>query len=99
MFYNYTAPVLLGQIDFGSGLAEQPPILNIASTGKNIVDLSCTNGFPGDMCYLLSSTNLAAGPRGWTFASTNTFDKTGSISLFYSFPANSPPIFYRLQLQ
>jgi hypothetical protein len=98
MFYNYTAPVLLGQIALAPGLAQQPPILNIALSGNGIVDLGCTNGFPGDTCYLLTSTNLAA-PGSWTVAATNTFDQTGSFSIFNSLPGNSPPIFYRLRLQ
>jgi hypothetical protein len=98
-FYNYTAPVLLGQIALASGLGEQPPILNIASLGNGNVQLSCTNGFPGDTCYLLTSTNPAAGPGSWTLAATNTFDQTGSFSVSNPFSSNSPPMFYRLQLQ
>ena len=61
-FYNYTAPVLLGQINLGSGLRGQP-LLNIALLGNRIVGLSCTNGFPGDTCYLLTSPNPAAAPE------------------------------------
>jgi hypothetical protein len=97
-FYNYTAPVLLGQIAFAPGLGEQPPILNLA-LGNGLVELSCTNGFPGDVCYLLTSTNLAAAPGSWTFAATNTFDQTGSFSISNSLPSNSPQMFYRLELQ
>jgi hypothetical protein len=96
-FYNYTAPVLFGQIAMGPGLGEQPPILNIALLGNQHVGLTCTNGYPGDTCYLLTSTNLADG--NWTVLETVTFDQTGSVSMFDSFSANSPPTYYRLQLQ
>jgi hypothetical protein len=99
MFYNFTAPVLLGQIAMAPGLGEQPPILQIASLGNGTVRLGCTNGFPGDTCYLLSSTNPAAAPGSWTLAATNTFDQTGSFSMSSPFPSNSPSMFYRLQLQ
>lgn len=99
MFYSYTAPVLLGQIALAPGLGEQPPILKIASLGNGTLRFSCTNGFPGDKCYLLTSTNPAAAPSSWTRAATNTFDQTGSFSIPNPLPSNSPSVFYRLQLQ
>lgn len=98
VFYGYTAAVLVGQIALAPGLAEQPPSLNVALLGRGMVGLSCTNGFPGDTCYLLTSTNLAA-PGHWTLAATNTFNQAGSFSITNTLPANSPPTFYRLRLQ
>lgn len=99
MFYGYTAPVLLGQIAIAPGLADQPPILNIAKFGSAAVRITCTNGPPGETYYLLTSTNPAAAPATWTSAATNTFDQTGSFTQIKPAPSNSPPTFYRLRLQ
>jgi hypothetical protein len=99
MFYGYTAPVLLGQIAIAPGLADQPPILNIARFGNALIRLSCTNGPAGETYYLLTSTNPAAAPGSWTPAATNTFDQTGSFSILKPASSNSPPTFYRLRLQ
>jgi hypothetical protein len=97
-FYNYTAPVLLGQIAIASGLAEQPPVINNFSLVKGSLILSGTNGFPGDTYYVYTSTNLAS-PGGWTLEASNTFAANGSFSITNPVIPGAPQQFYRLGLQ
>lgn len=96
-FYNYTAPVILDQIAFAPGLAEQPPVISSDSASGGNFIFSGTNGFPGDVYYLLSSTNLASGH--WTLEVTNTFDANGAFSVTNTVAPRAPQEFYRLQLQ
>jgi hypothetical protein len=96
-FYNYTAPVVLDQVAFAPGLAEQPPVINTVSSDDGNLIFSGTNGFPGDTYYLLSSTNLTL--RNWTFETTNTFDANGAFSITNAVTPETPQRFYRLQLQ
>ena len=98
-FYNYTAPVILDQIAFATGLAHQPPVINnILLGGGNLVFFG-TNGFASDTYYVLSSSNLALSSSNWTCVATNTFDGTGSFSTTNAMPLNAQQVFYRLQLQ
>jgi len=100
VFYNYTAPVVLDQIVFAAGLADQPPAMNSArfSNGKFI--FSGTNGFAGVGYYILSSTNLALPLSNWTREATNNFDSaTGAFSITNTMAPGAAQKFYRLQLQ
>jgi hypothetical protein len=96
-FYSYTAPVILDQINFAAGLAQQPPIISRVSSAGNQLILSGTNGFPGDIYYLSSATNLAAGL--WTLAATNVIGAGGIFSITGRVHSLMPQQFYRLQLQ
>jgi hypothetical protein len=96
-FYNYTAPVILDQIAFASGLAGQPPVITNALLNSGQFVLSGTNGFAGDNYYLFSSTNLASGQ--WTLEATNTIDANGAFSITNSVAPEARQEFYRLQLQ
>jgi hypothetical protein len=99
VFYNYTAPVILDQVAFASGLAEQRPVIMgsaLSNDGRFI--FSGTNGFAGDNYYLLTSTNLAE--DSWTLeSSNNTFDANGAFSVTSTVTAGEPQKFYRVQLQ
>jgi hypothetical protein len=95
--YNYTAPVMVDQIAFGSGLGEQPPVINSSSMNNGQLVFSGTNGYAGDTYYLLSSTNLAS--SNWTIVSTNTFSANGIFSITNSATPGSPQTFYQLELQ
>jgi hypothetical protein len=97
-FYNYTNTVIVDQVAFASGLAEQPPVITGGAllNGGQFV-LSGSNGFAGDNYYLLSSTNLALGH--WTLETTNTFDANGAFSATNRVTPGAPQKFYRLQLQ
>lgn len=97
-FYNYTAPVVLDQIAFYTGLADQPPVITSSSAGAGQFIFSGTNGIAGATCYVLSSTNPALPLSSWTCESTNTlpgnfFSLTNLIS-----PAE-PQKFYLLKIQ
>jgi len=95
VFYNYTAPVLLGQIAFTRGI---PPTIANAFVKGNQLILNGTNGSPGETFYVLSTTNLALPLANWTHKSTNTF--TGSnFSITNVVSPNTPQQFYSLQLQ
>ncbi len=95
VFYNYTAPVLLGQIAFTRGI---PPTIANAFVQGNQLILNGINGSPGETFYVLSTTNLALPLANWTRESTNTF--TGSnFSITNVVSPNIPEQFYSLQLQ
>lgn len=97
-FYNYASTIMVDQIAFTAGLAEQPPVITsgkLLNNGQFI--LSGTNGFAGDNYYLYSSTNLA--PGNWALESSNTFDANGSFTVTNTVPPETPQKFYRLQLQ
>jgi hypothetical protein len=98
-FYNYTAPVVLDQIALGAGLADQPSVISKVVFGGGKLVFSGTNGFPGAVYYVLSSTNAAAPRRNWTCEATNSFDGTGAFSVTNSAPLSTPQRFYLLQLQ
>lgn len=97
-FYNYANTVIVDEVGFASGLAEQPPMI----TGSALLNggqfvLSGTNGFAGDTYYLYSSTNLTSG--NWTVESTNAFDANGGFSVTNSVAPGAPQKFYRLKLE
>jgi hypothetical protein len=96
-FYNYTNTVIVDQIAFASGLAEQPPVISNVSLGGGKLVFSGTNGFAGDTYYLWSATNLALG--NWTLEGTNAFAGNGAFSITNPVPPGAPQKFYRLQLQ
>jgi hypothetical protein len=79
-FYNYTAPVMVDQVALATGLGEQPPVITSTLLGGGKVILAGTNGFAGDTCYVLSTTNLATPTGSWTYEATNTF--TGNAFTF-----------------
>ncbi|HTB84238.1 MAG TPA: hypothetical protein VK742_11335 [Candidatus Sulfotelmatobacter sp.] len=97
-FYNYTAPVVLDQVALASGLGEQAPVITNTVVGGGKVILAGTNGFAGDNCYVLSTTNLTTPAGSWTYEATNTF--TGNA---FSFTNTLTPglaqKFYMLKIQ
>jgi hypothetical protein len=95
IFYNYTAPVLLGMISFKQAI---PPIITSTVVQGNQIILNGTNGTPGATYYLLSTTNAALPQVNWTRVSTNTFI-TNSFSLTNIASPGLSPVFYSLQLQ
>jgi hypothetical protein len=93
--YNYTAPVVVDQLAVAGGMGEQAPVITNSAFGSGKVVLTGTNGFAGDACYVLGTTNLAG---GWTYEATNTF--TGSAFAFTNTLAPGlTQKFYRLQVQ
>lgn len=97
-FYNYTAPVVLDQIAFYPGLADQPPAVSSLSFGGGKLTLAGTNGFAGGTYYLLSSTNPAAPVSNWTYEATNAFLGT-AFAFTNTLPPGAPLKFYQLKIQ
>jgi hypothetical protein len=58
----------------------QPIITNVTASGGNLV-VQGTNGMPGTMYIVLTSTNLALPVINWTPAATNAFDGSGNFIL------------------
>jgi hypothetical protein len=95
VFYNYAAPVLLGQIAFTRGI---PPTISNALVQGNQLILNGVNGSPGEAFYVLSTTNPGQPLANWTRQSTNIF--TGSnFSITNAVSPNAGQQFYSLQLQ
>lgn len=97
-FYNYTAPVVLDQIAFYTGLANQPPVITSSSANAGQFILSGTNGIAGTTCYILSSTNIASPLSSWTCESTNTFPGN-SFSFTNPISPAASQKFYLLKIQ
>jgi hypothetical protein len=95
MLYNYTAPVLVGQIGFTRGI---PPTLSNAYVQGNQVILNGINGSSGETFYVLSTTNLNLPLSNWTRKSTNTFSGS-NFSITNLVSPTAPQQFYSLQLQ
>jgi glucose/arabinose dehydrogenase len=81
-----------------NGAPAMPGFNPPARSGPNLI-LSGTNGWPGQLYYLLASTNVAAPHNQWIPIATNPFDPSGNFLL--TNPANPavPAYFYLLQLQ
>jgi uncharacterized repeat protein (TIGR03806 family) len=80
------------------GSPTMPGFNTSALSGTNLV-LSGTNGWPGQLYYLLASTNIALPRSQWIPIATNPFDPSGNF--IFTNPANpsTPALFYLLQLQ
>ena len=55
-------------------------------------------GIAWDPCYLLTSTNVAAGLSGWSRLGTNYFDVTGATTFTNAIAPGEPGRFYLLQV-
>ncbi|TAK98315.1 MAG: hypothetical protein EPO07_12190 [Verrucomicrobia bacterium] len=80
----------------GAPLTTQPRIVSAAVNGANLV-FSGTNGVPGSIYYLLSSTNIALPLANWTRVATNVFGADGSFASTNT-SGGSPQKFFRLLL-
>ena len=69
-----------------------------ARSGANFI-LGGTNGWPGQLYYVLTSTNLALPRSQWTPIATNPFDPSGNFNFTNPVNPDSPNLFYLLQLQ
>jgi hypothetical protein len=97
-FYNYTAPVVLDQIAFYTGLADQPPVITSSSAAAGQFIFTGTNGIAGAACYILSSTNAALPLSNWSCESTNTFPGS-AFSFTNPISPAQPQKFYLLKIQ
>lgn len=97
-FYNYTAPVVLDQVAFAAGLADQPPVISQVSFGGGKFVISGSNGFAGATCYVLSSTNLTVPLSNWICEATNTLP-ANFFSVTNPVAPGALQKFYRLKVQ
>jgi hypothetical protein len=73
-------------------------LLSIIVSGTNFI-LNGTGGVPGNIFYVLSSTNLTLPLTTWQRVATNSFDSNGNFSFTTPFLPGTSQAFYRLQLQ
>jgi len=97
-FYNYTAPVLVDQVALATGLGEQAPVITNTVVGGGKVILAGTNGFAGDNCYVLSTTNLTTPASNWTYEATNIFTGT-AFTFTNTLTPGLAQKFYMLKIQ
>ena len=79
------------------GSAAKPVFNFTAPSGTNLI-LRGSNGWPGQIYFLRTATNLALPRTNWTFALTNTFDPSGIFNLTNPLNPATPGNFYLLQL-
>ncbi len=75
----------------------RPGIADISIADGNVV-LTGTNGSPGGISYVVSSTNVVLPIADWVRVGTNVFDSNGSFSFTNAVNPNTPQQFFRLQL-
>jgi hypothetical protein len=75
-----------------------PRINAFRLAGTNLL-IGGTNGFPGSMYSILTSTNLMLPVKQWQPVSTNPFDVDGGFNFTNPMNAGSLQLFYLLQLQ
>jgi hypothetical protein len=78
-------------------ISARPYIQSLALSGGNL-RISGTNGAPGAVYYVLTSTNVLAPLNQWQRLATNSFDGNGSF-IFTKPLDNAAQSFYRLQLE
>lgn len=74
------------------------PIDHFSLSGTN-AQFQGSNGAPGLVFYLLTSTNLATPAADWFPSATNAFDANGGFTVTNAVPVNSSGQFYLLQVQ
>ena len=77
--------------------AARPGIADVSITGGQVV-FTGTNGAPGTISYVLSSTNVVLPVNNWVRVATNVFDSSGNFSFTNVVDFNTPQQFFRLQL-
>jgi hypothetical protein len=74
-----------------------PRIVAVELNGSNLI-FNGTNGVPGTLYYVLTSTNLALPISSWMRAATNQFGPDGSFAFTNAVILGAPQEFYLLQL-
>jgi autotransporter-associated beta strand protein len=87
---------LNGTITVVAGVATLNFTGAVAHSG-NVVSLSGTGGTPGDVYYVLTTTNLALPLVDWTPIATNNFDSTGAFSYSVTNTGTGTGHFYTLE--
>jgi hypothetical protein len=89
---------LVTQFTFAS-TAINPPLIILSSLSSTNMVVKGTNGVPGAIFSLLSSTNLDITLSNWSSFSNNAFDQNGAFSLTNAFTNNSTQRFYKVKFQ
>ena len=74
------------------------PRIGQMSLAGNAFIFSGSNGVPGNVYYVLASTNLSQPIANWTRALTNTFDANGNFGFTNNIIGGQPQVFYLLQV-
>jgi hypothetical protein len=74
-----------------------PVIRSISLAGGNLL-CGGTNGWPGDMYYVLCTTNISLPVGQWTRLATNIFDAGGNFNFTNVVDGSLPQRFYRLEM-
>jgi fibronectin-binding autotransporter adhesin len=85
-----------GTIKLVSSITSPPTITGVNLNGTNI-SMTVTNGTPGSLFYLLSSTNVATPLSNWAKLATNVFDFSGNASFSFTNGITGAQRFYILQ--
>lgn len=75
-----------------------PPHITSFTANESGLVFNGTNGVPGTLYFVLSSTNVAAPVASWARIATNQFDSAGSFTFTNTVSANESQQFYILQL-
>jgi hypothetical protein len=77
-------------------VSNTPP--RIGALGLNAASFifSGSNGVPGNIYYVIATTNLAQPVAQWATVSTNLFDASGNFNCTNSFSTRTPQKYYRL---
>jgi hypothetical protein len=96
--YEQDSPSLLMQSQWANiKVWEKTPQIRNLTVGNNVFVLTATNGTPGDLCFVLATTNLNVPIADWTYISANNFDSNGSFILTNGIDPTVTQQYYRLQ--
>jgi len=74
-----------------------PRILAASVSGTNMI-FAATNGVPGGLCAVLTSTNLGLPTSQWRVVATNAFDVNGGLIFTNPIDPLFAQTFYQLRL-
>ena len=80
------------------GTPAMPRFNPAVRSGTNLI-LGGSNGWPGQLYYVLTSTVIALPRSQWTPTATNQFDPSGNFIFTNPVNLDAPNLFYLLQLQ
>lgn len=93
---------VLSEAEIQSAMVGAPPVTNprivTATLSNGSLVFNGTNGVPGAMYYVLSSTDVASPLANWSRVATNTFGPGGEFSFTNSVNPLVPHSFYVLQV-
>ncbi len=76
-----------------------PPAVAVVSLSSGNITISASNGIPYDLCYLLTSTNVALPVAEWILCATNRFDSVGNVNFTNVIAFSDAKRFFRLAVE